>query len=97
MTIRLTQNGVAKLMQLTGRFHETDVVVQVLFPSWPQWTQSAEERLFRLRGYFEVVVSDGFYYAPAIICVPYVDSHLVDCPAVIRVKKAIFCSPVGRP
>lgn len=94
---KLTPNGVSKLMQLTGKFHETDIVVQVLFRSWPQWMESAEDRDTTDEENLDVVVSDGVHYAPAIISV--VDNGLlalVDYPAVIRVRKAISCSPIGR-
>ncbi|KAF9450272.1 hypothetical protein P691DRAFT_774077 [Macrolepiota fuliginosa MF-IS2] len=96
--IQLTPNGVPKLMQLTGRFHDTNIFVQVLYDTWPQY-DPARHPLQKIKPYedtLDVVVSDGIYYTSAIISVT--DRSLlpqVCYPAVIRVRKAAFCSSVG--
>lgn len=93
-TTPLTPDGILKLSRLTGKFHQTDVVVNVSIPEQDgmgcMWTMAypMDPQIGRL----DATVSDGVYKATVIL---YVTDRrkleaLGQC-VVIRVREAMCC------
>jgi hypothetical protein len=82
---QLTRNGISKLTQLSGKFYDTNVVLQLL-----SIFETDEQKR-------EVVVSDGVHYAGGSIIVPSGNEgvlRFLDHWAVIRVREVMVCWPL---
>ncbi|KAF5357743.1 hypothetical protein D9756_001171 [Leucocoprinus leucothites] len=93
VNLPLTPKGISKLLQLTGKIYETNIVAQILIPTWPDYElfESMDPPVPYSKT-LEVVVSDGDNYTEAIISVER-DELLrpFEELALIRIRKAISC------